>query len=68
MNYRDMKRAKIGDRVAFKPLAHDDGEYAEGTIVEFSPSHRKCTVVFDDGLRSEITEASYDRIHLLTKA
>jgi hypothetical protein len=65
MNYRDLKRAKIGDRVAFKPLPGDAGEYAEGTIESFSPSKNKCAVLWDDGERSQINDASYDRIELL---
>lgn len=68
MNYRDLKRAKIGDRVAFKPLPDDAGEYAEGTITDFSPSKNKCAVLWDDGEQSQVTDASYDRIHLLPAA
>lgn len=65
MNYKDLKRAKIGDRVAFKPLPDDAGSYAEGTITDFSPSKNKCTVLWDDGERGIVTDASYDRIHLM---
>jgi hypothetical protein len=65
MNYRDLKRAKIGDRVAFKPLPGDAGDYAEGTIESFSPSKNKCAVIWDDGEKSQVTDASYDRIELL---
>lgn len=68
MNYRDLKQAKIGDRVAFKPLDGDAGEYAEGTITDFSPSKNKCAVLWDDGETSQVTDASYDRIQLLTPA
>jgi hypothetical protein len=65
MNYRELKKAKVGDRVAFKPLPGDAGEYAEGTITGFSPSKHKCTVEWSDGETSTVTDASYDRIELL---
>lgn len=65
MNYRELKRANIGDRVAFRPLPGEAGEYAEGTITAFSPSKNKCSVRWDDGEESTVTDASYDRIHLL---
>jgi hypothetical protein len=65
MNYRDLKRAKIGDRVAFRPLPGDAGEYAEGTITSFSPSKNKATIQWEDGEVSQINDASYDRIELL---
>jgi hypothetical protein len=65
MNYREIKAAKIGDKVAFKPLDGDSGEYCEGTITGFSPSKHKCEVLWDDGECSQVTDASYDRIHLL---
>jgi hypothetical protein len=67
MNYRDLKRASIGDRVAFRPLEHDAGEYAEGTITGFSPSKHKATVEWEDGAVSKINEDTYDRIHLIEK-
>jgi nucleoid-associated protein YgaU len=68
MNYRELKKANVGDRVAFKPLPGDAGEYAEGTITGFSPSKHKCTVEWSDGETSTVTDASYDRIHLLPPA
>lgn len=67
MNYREIKRAKAGDRVAFKPLPGDAGEYAEGTIEGFSPSKNKCSVRWDDGEKSTVSDASYDRIHLISR-
>jgi hypothetical protein len=65
MNYRDLKKATIGDRVCFKPLPNDAEHYAEGTITHFSPSKNKCSVTWDDGTTGVVTDASYDRIHLL---
>jgi hypothetical protein len=67
MNYRELKKANVGDRVAFKPLPGDAGEYAEGTITGFSPSKHKATVQWDDGEVSQINDASYDRLHLIEK-
>lgn len=64
MKTSHMKKAAIGDRVAFKPLPGDAGDYAEGTIESFSPSKNKCQVIWDDGERSTVTDASYDRISL----
>lgn len=65
MNHKDLKRAKIGDRVSFRPLPGDAGEYAEGTIQSFTPSKNRCYVVWDDAEEGVVTDASYDRIHLL---
>lgn len=66
MHYKDLKRATIGDRVGFRPRPGDAGDPADGTIEDFSPSKHKCTVLWDDGERSVVTDASYDRIQLLT--
>jgi hypothetical protein len=65
MKYRELKKAKVGDRVAFRPLPGDAGEPAEGTILDFSPSKNKATIRWDDGEISIINDAGYDRIHLI---
>ena len=67
MKYHELKRAKVGDKVEFRPLEHDAGEPATGTITGFSPSKHKATVEWEDGEISQINTAEYDRIHLIEK-
>jgi hypothetical protein len=47
MNEKQIKAAKVGDRVKFVPLEHDAGEYSEGTIT--IKLNQTIEVTWDDG-------------------
>jgi hypothetical protein len=58
MKYHELKRANVGDKVEFRPLEHDAGEPATGTITGFSPSK----------LTADLTQATAATINDLREA
>jgi hypothetical protein len=62
MTEAEIKRAKIGDRVMFKPLSADAGEYSEGNITHKLGS--RIEITWDDGEISTVSPHDYTRIFL----
>jgi hypothetical protein len=62
MTDAEIRKAKIGDRVMFKPLSADAGEYCEGTITH--KLGKRVEVAWDDGTVGIVIPHDYTRIFL----
>jgi hypothetical protein len=62
MTDAEIRKAKIGDRVMFKPLSADAGDYCEGTITH--KLGKRVEITWDDGEVGTVTPHDYTRIFL----
>lgn len=62
MTKTEIKRAKIGDRVTFKPLDKDAGDPCDGTITH--KHGERVEITWDDGATCIMIPHDYTRVFL----